>query len=264
MLCTACLGQDIPRPARISEWIINYDRLNAHRIEETAQGSIQTPKTYKRTTWGIKCLKSNLNGIFYYIKRSFIKIELKFDIWGWLSVLLTLSFCVCNILLFRNLFLIVLRFVLKVLPTYHRKICGIIIVMTVKIVNLLHTIHVYVQFYRMIYAHFKLFCAETGSEIEFMHKFSESVQFSPFLSFVFLTLHDCCKQFVCFVRFIGFWFLYPVLIFGPSGSNVFLSFWIDPGFWFWVLRTGESFEFWWIQKAGFKHSFFTQQILCAK
>ena len=77
------------------------------------------------------------------------------------------------------------RFVLKVLPTYHRKICGIIIVMTVKIVKLLHIIHVFVQFYGMIYAHFKLFCAETGSEIEFMHKFSESVQFLPYLSFVF-------------------------------------------------------------------------------
>ena len=49
-------------------------------IEETAQGSIQTTKTYKRTTLGVKRLKSNLNGIFYYIKRSFIKIELKFDI----------------------------------------------------------------------------------------------------------------------------------------------------------------------------------------
>ena len=118
-------------------------------------------------------------------------------------VLFTVSFCECNILLIRNLFLIVSRFVLKVLPTYHRKICGIIIVMTVKIVKLLHTFHVFVQFYRMIYAQFKLFCAETGLKIEFMHKFSESVQFLPYLSFVFLTLHDCCKQFVCFVRFNG-------------------------------------------------------------
>ena len=84
--------------------------------------------------------------------------------------------------------MIVSRFVLKVLPTYHRKICGIIIVMTVKIVRLLHINSNSVQFYGMIYAHFKLFCAETGSEIEFMHKFSESVQFLPYLYFVFLTL----------------------------------------------------------------------------
>ena len=122
-------------PACIREWIIKYNHLNAHRIEKTAQGSIQTTKTYKRTTWGIKCLKSNLNSIIYFIKRSFIKIELNFDIWGELIVFFTVSFCSCNILLFRILFLIVSRFVLKVLPIYHRKICGIIIVMTVKIVK---------------------------------------------------------------------------------------------------------------------------------
>ena len=122
-------------PACIPEWIIKYNHLNVHRIAETAQGSIQTTKTYKRTTLGLKRLNSYLNGIFYYIKRSYVKIELNFDIWGWLIVLFTISFCSCNILLFSNLFLIVSRFVLKVLPTYHRKICGIIIVMTVKIVK---------------------------------------------------------------------------------------------------------------------------------
>ena len=49
-------------------------------MTETAQCSIKTSKTYKRTTLGIKRLKSNLNSIFYFIIRSFIKIELKFDI----------------------------------------------------------------------------------------------------------------------------------------------------------------------------------------
>ena len=111
------LAQIYPPPACICEWIIKYERLNVRRIAETAQGSIKTTKTYKRTTLGLKRLKSNLNSIFYFIKRSFIKIELKFDIWGGLIVFFTVSFCCCNILWFSNLFLIVSRFVLKVLPT---------------------------------------------------------------------------------------------------------------------------------------------------
>ena len=109
-------------------------------------------------------------------------------------------------MLIRILFLIVTRFVLKVLPTYHRKICGIIIVMTVKIVRLLHTNSNSVQFYGMIYAHFSRFCAERGSKIEFMHKFSESVQFLRYLYFVFLTLGWWWKDIECFVRFIVFGF----------------------------------------------------------
>ena len=103
-------------PACICEWIIKYNHLNAHRTTETAQGSIYSTKTYKRTTLGLKRLTSNLNSIFYYIKRSFIKIELNFDILGVLIVFFTVSFCHCNFLLFSILFLIVSRFVLKVLP----------------------------------------------------------------------------------------------------------------------------------------------------